>query len=195
MTQNQYQLKNTNPIFIKKNFLFSLEQKKLIWLLWNPKALVKFNLIKALDRKTNINYLQFNYLSWKIIKLILKQTKIFGIGIPSFYTIENKKKQKLNIKNWYQLKLLAKKESWFFFGIVLATKWNFLNSSILIWNVFYNEVIEKKFFLFNIRNFISQTLEVTEVSQTFFKKKKIKKKSTLYYIRNYSRSTSKLLLQ
>jgi hypothetical protein len=46
-----------------KNILFQLEQKKLNKFLENPKALVKFNLSKAFDETSNLNYLNYYYIS------------------------------------------------------------------------------------------------------------------------------------
>lgn len=48
---------------MNNNILSSLEYKKLNKLLENPKALVKFNLTKALNKYTNFNLLKFVYIS------------------------------------------------------------------------------------------------------------------------------------
>lgn len=178
---------------MNNNILSSLEYKKLNKLLENPKALVKFNLTKALNKYTNFNLLKFVYISWRIIKLILKGIKIFGVGVPSYYTFGSSKRQKLISKNPFKLKLSCKKDSRFFFGIVLS-KWNwFLNSSIIVWNVFYNEIIEKTFFIFNERNILSQNVDINVTKQIFFKKK-LKKKSTCFYLRSFPRIYSKIIL-
>jgi ribosomal protein L19 len=173
--------------------LFKLEQKKLNRLLENPKALVKFHLTKALNERWNFNYLRYFYISRKIIKLIFKKLKIFGIGIPSYYIFGSSKWQKLVSKNPYKLKLSVKKDSWFFFGIVISKKNWFLNSSLIIRNVFYNEIIEKTFFLFNERNILSQNININLTKQIFFKKR-LKKKSTLFYLRSFPWVYSKVIL-
>lgn len=180
-------------MFLKKNILFFLSQKKLIWLMWNPKATVKFNLMVALKNKYQINYFLYFYISRKFFKYILKKTKIFGIATPSFYNFSSQKKQKLSSKNLFKIKLLSWKDNRFFFGIVLKIKKRFLNSTITIRNVFYNEIIEKTFFLFNVWNTVSQSLNISEVKQNFFKKS-IKKKSNYFFLWSYPWSYSKVLL-
>jgi ribosomal protein L19 len=175
------------------NVLEYIEQKKLVWLIRNPKALVKYNLTKALNEVNQINYLYFFYCNKRLVSLILKKTKIFGIGSPSYYNLGLSKWQKSSSMTKYQLKLNSWKDSWFFFGIVLRTKWNFLNSSLIVRNVFYNEIIEKSFFLFNIRNVLSQSNNVFDTKQIFFKKT-IKKKTTLYNIRSCPRAYSKITI-
>lgn len=98
-----------------KNVLFKLEQKKLNKFLENPKALAKFNLAKAFNDKLEFNYLNYFYVSRWITWLILKEIKIFGVGVPTYYSFSSSKWQKLVSKNPYQLKLSLKKDSWFFF--------------------------------------------------------------------------------
>lgn len=180
-------------MLLNKTLVWILEQKKLVRLINNPKALVKYNLTKALNEINHTNYLYFFHCNRKIISLILKKTKIFGIGSPSYYNFGVLKWQKSSSLNKYQLKLNSWRDSWFFFGIVLKTKWNFLNSSLTVWNVFYNEVIEKSFFLFNIRNILSQSISIFDTKQIFFKKS-FKKKTTLYHIWKWPRAFSKITI-
>lgn len=176
-----------------KNILFKLEQKKLNKFLENPKALVKFNLSKAFDETSNLNYLNYYYISWRLIRLILKKTKIFGIGVPSYYALGTSKWKKLTSISPFQLKLSFKKDSWFFFGIVISKKNWFLNSSLIIWNVFYNEIIEKTFFLFNEWNVLSQDVDIKSTKQIFFKKW-LWKKSKLFFLWSFPWVYSKVLL-
>jgi len=52
----------------------------------------------------------------------------------------------------YIAKLQIKKDSRFFYGFVLSRRLNFLSSTLTLRNVFYNEIMEKTFPLFSIRN-------------------------------------------
>lgn len=180
-------------MFFKKKILNLVEQKKLNWLIWNPKALIKYNLIKAFNPFSQLNYLSNFYCNWWLINLTFTTTKLIGVGAPVYYSFGPIKWQKTNLWNQYQLKLNIWKDNWFLFGIVIKIKKKFLTTSLTIWNVFYNEIIEKTFFLFNVRNVLNQTISIPEVKQIFFKKK-IWKKTKLYFIWSYPRSYSKVVL-
>ncbi|MBP7859348.1 50S ribosomal protein L19 [Patescibacteria group bacterium] len=76
----------------------------------------------------------------------------FGLGLHGYYNLDLSKKQRLTTRNNYVSKLQIKKDSRFFYGVIIARKLNFLNSTITLRNVFYNEVMEKTFPVFSIRN-------------------------------------------
>lgn len=180
-------------MFFKKNLIELLEQKKFWWLMMNPKALNKYNLFKALNKSTKSQLFDYCLLNWWLIWQIFWSSKIIGFGTPSYYTFGLSKWQKLLNWNWYQLKLTGKKDSWFFFGVVLSV-WNwFLNSTVIVWNVFYNEIIEKTFFIFNIWNILIQPILLESVKQSFFKKWLWKKKK-LFFLRFLPRIYSKFIL-
>lgn len=180
-------------MFFKKNLIEVLEQKKFWWLILNPKALSKYNLLKASNISNKINLYEYSLINWWLLREVFWNSKILGIGTPSYYTFGLSKWQKLLNWNWYQLKLTGKKDSWFFFGIILSV-WNwFLNSTVIVRNVFYNEIIEKTFFVFNIWNILIQTISVNSVKQSFFKKR-LRKKTKLFFLRSLPRIYSKFLL-
>ena len=95
----------------------------------------------------------------------------------------------------YLQKNKVKKDSWFFFGLCLFKKNNFFNTTLTIRNVFYNEIIEKTFFLFNIRNKIVTKLFKEEFSNCPSVVKNIKKKKNFSFIWKKPRANSKFLLK
>ena len=179
--------------FYNKNFITILEQKKFRWLLLNPKALTKYNLTKALTKNSKLNLLIYPVINRWVIWQLYSNSKILGVGIPTYYTFGLSKWQKLLNKNWYQLKLAGKKDSWFFFGLVISIKNWFLNSTLIIRNVFYNEIVEKTFFVFNIRNVLIQSISLNMVKQSFFKKR-LWKKTKLFFLWKLPRIYSKFIL-
>ena len=177
----------------KKNCIEILEQKKFWWFLFNPKALTKYNLNKVLKKSSSLILLNYPIINRKLIRYSFLQSRIIGVGTPTYYTFGVSKWQKLLNNNKYQLKLSGKKDSWFFFGIVISMRNWFLNSTFIIWNVFYNEIIEKTFFLFNTWNVLIQSISVNSVKQSFFKKW-LKKKAKLFFLWKLPRIYSKFIL-
>lgn len=182
-------------MLLKKNLVEILEQKKFWWLMYNPKAFSKYNLLNALqrDNKSYLNLCEYSTVNWWVIRQIFWNSKLLGIGVPSYYTFGVSKRQKLLNWNLYQLKLTSKKDSWFFFGLVISVRNWFLNSTVLIRNVFYNEIVEKTFLIFNIWNILLQSISINLVKQSFFKKR-LRKKTKLFFLWTLPRIYSKFIL-
>jgi hypothetical protein len=146
------------------------------------------------NHKFNFNYLQYHFAAWWIFWNLFLKPKFFGLAQRAYYTLEPSKKLNLLNKNFYKLKIQLKKDTWFFYGIVISKKINFLSSSITIWNVFYNQVMEKTFQIFNIWNFLLSGLktQVLQHSLTWFIKHKWFKRK-FYFIWNYSRAVTRIV--
>lgn len=109
---------------------------------------------------------------------MVKPGTFFGLATHTYYSLELSKKQKLMKRNPYKSKLQVKKDSRFFYGLVLSRRINFLSSTITIRNVFYNQIMEKTFPLFSVRNTLVGELEqgsFTHFLATFLKNTKKKK--------------------
>lgn len=153
----------------KSSILNNLEQKKLRRFILNPKFSIKFNLQKIFGLD-NINYLLYSWVNKWLIWNIFNNSKFIGVGTPNYYTFGLSKWQRSLSKNKYNLKLTNKWDNWFFYGIVISI-WNwFLQSTLTLWNVFYNEIIEKTFFLFNIWNVLIQSISSDLLKQVALKK-------------------------
>ena len=144
--------------------LFDIEQKKLWRFISNPKFYVKFNLQKTFGID-NINYLLYFWINKWLIRNVFSGSKFLGFGTPNYYTFGLSKRQRSLNWNKYKLKLTYKKDNWFFYGIVISLRNWFLHSTVTIRNVFYNEIVEKTFFLFNIWNVLIQTISTDFLKQ------------------------------
>jgi ribosomal protein L19 len=84
-----------------------------------------------------------------------------------------------------------KRDTRYFYGLVISRKINFLSTTLKIRNVFYNEIMEKTYPIFNIRNTLVSELPLNTLTHflTIFLKNK-KKKKTFYHIRDYPRAMS-----
>lgn len=159
------------------------------------KTTIKFNFNRSFDVNLDFNYIDFPMSMWRAIRLIYKSGIFFGLGLHTYYSNEISWKQKLLNKNYYTSKLQIKKDSRYFYGLVLSRKLNFLSTTVTLRNVFYNEIMEKKYPIFSARNTLVSQLEsgtVKHFLSTFLKNKKNKK--TFYHIRNYPRALSRIVL-
>lgn len=140
---NQSRIKNT------KFILNLLSKKKINNFFLSQKFLFKMNLVNFYQPKITLNYSVYPILLNKIIRQFLRAGTIIGVGHNNYYSLEFSKKFKFDKKKLYLSKLNVKKESRFFYGICISKKNNLLNSTITLRNVYYNEIIEKSFFIFN----------------------------------------------
>lgn len=139
--------------------------------------------------------MQYSRIAWKLFRTIFTKSDFFGLGLHGYYSLEISKKQKLSTKNFYLTKLNIKKDSWFFYGLVICWRINFLSSTVTIWNVFYNEIMEKTFPIYSIRNTLVGNLQpgtFRHFLSSFLKNRKLKKK--LRSIWNYPRATCRITL-
>ena len=169
--------------------MFYIEQKKLRWLLSSEKFLPKFNLSQNFSIN-NIIYLFYFWINWILVKQSFKSSRFIGIGFSYYYTFGLSKRQLSLNWNKYKLKLINKKDSWFFYGIILSVRNWFVQSTVTIWNVFYNEIIEKTFFLFNIWNTLTQSIPL-DFFKNFSLKKNFWKRSKNFFLRKLPRLYSK----
>lgn len=132
-----------------KFLLNSLNKKKIKNLSFSNKFHFKMNLFKFYQPLIHFNYFSYPFIINKIIKDLVKPGTVVGVGHTNYYSLDFSKKNKLLNNNPYVTKLNKKKESRFFYGICIAKKNNLVNSSVHLRNVFYTEIIEKNFFLFN----------------------------------------------
>ena len=104
------------------------------------------------------------------------------------------KKTKLLNNNLYLTKLNKKKESRFFYGICISKKNNLINSSLRLRNVFYSEIIEKNFFLFNPWNSVISTINPWNLlNAQLYGGLSLKKK--WFFLRKKPRQFSKIVLK
>ncbi len=177
------------------DIIANLQNKNLKQLLGKSRAVARFNFPQTLDEKLNINYLIYPISSWRVIRSLVEPGTFFGLATHTYYTLELGKKQKLI--NWkpYLSKLQVKKDSRFFYGLVLSRRVNFLSSTVTIRNVFYNEIMEKTFPLFSVWNTLVGKLEQGTFKHflaTFLKNKKNKK--NYFHIWNYPRAFGRITL-
>lgn len=173
----------------------NLQVKKLTKVCTSIKAPLKYPFKVAFDLQLEFNYFEYPRLSWKLFRLIFTNSDFFGLGQHSYYTLEISKKHWLSTKNYYLTKLNIKKDSWFFYGLVVSWKINFLSSTITLWNVFYNEIMEKTFPIFSSRNTLVGRLKVGTFKHflsNFLWNWKYKKK--LWSVWNYPRATCRITL-
>lgn len=97
-----------------------LQNKNLKQLLGRSRAVARFNFPQTLDEKLNINYLIYPPTSQRIIRSLVKPGTFFGLATHTYYTLELGKKQKLTNRRPYLSKLQVKKDSRFFYGLVLS---------------------------------------------------------------------------
>jgi ribosomal protein L19 len=143
----------TGGIFIK------LQQKVLLWLVLSPYGAPQFHhprYSSALMHKYPHNY---PGISWWLLKLFTKPGEFMGIGFHTYYSRDFSRKRRLVHRNIYWEKLTLKQDSRFFYGLVLAWHLNFLSSTVTIWNVFHNEILERNLPLFGPRTTLFQLLE------------------------------------
>lgn len=181
--------KSTNRIKSNGSIITNLQIKNLKRLLGKSRASVRFNFPHTLDETLDINLLTYTPCSWKLIRTLVKPGTFFGLATHTYYSLELSKKQKLMKRNPYKSKLQVKKDSRFFYGLVLSRRINFLSSTLTIRNVFYNQIMEKTFPLFSVRNTLVGELEqgtFTHFLATFLKN--TKKKKNFYHIWNYPRA-------
>lgn len=177
------------------NLLCNLQVKKLIWFSDLSRASVRFQFTDALDLKLDFNYLHYPWIARWIFWLMFTKSDFFGLGLHGYYSLEISKKQKLANWNLYLSKLNIKKDSWFFYGLVISRHINFLSSTITLRNVFYNEIMEKTFPIFSTWNTLVGHLQVGSFKHflsNFLRNRKFKKK--LRSIWNYPRATCRITL-
>ncbi len=182
-------LKNSN------NLLFWLQIKKFWWLRNSARAMVKLPFLLTPRTYSFSSYLEFPLTSWKIIWQKLTSGIFFGLGLHGYYNLDLSKKQRLTTRNNYVSKLQIKKDSRFFYGVIIARKLNFLNSTITLRNVFYNEVMEKTFPVFSIRNTLVGPIlknRLRHFLSPYLWNKRYKKK--FYYLRNYPWAVNRIVL-
>jgi len=142
---------------------------------------VEFDFSQSFDKSRSFNYLEYPYITRKIIKNLIVPGKFFGLALHSYYSLELTKKMKLTKWNFYINKLQIKPDTRFFYGLIISWKLNYLSTTVTLRNVFYNEVMEKTFPLFsiwntlvgnlsdyNIKHFLSNFLRNTKNKKWFF---------------------------
>lgn len=177
------------------NTIANLQNKYLTRLLWKSRAGVKYNFPQTLDENLNLNYLTYLPCSWRIIRSLVQPGTFFGLATHTYYSLELSKKQKLMKWNHYLAKLQVKKDSRFFYGLVLSRRVNFLSTTVTLRNVFYNQIMEKTYPIFSIWNTLVGTLQKGTYKHflaTFLKNRK--KKKNFYHIRNYPRAFGRITL-
>lgn len=175
--------------------LEAIQHKKVVWLWTSAWSHIKWNLSKTFFKKLDFNLFDFPLVTWILIKKIYHTGIFFGLGVHSYYSLDFSKKIKLTTKNFHKLKLSTKKDSWFFYGLVISWHLNFLSSTIKIWNVFYNQIIEKTFPLFSIRNTLVDEINSKRLEHflTLFLKNKWDKKK-FFSLRNHPWMVSRIIL-
>lgn len=165
------------------------------WTRNSTRAEIKWNLNRSFDKTIDYNLFDYPNSTWRVIKLIYKPGIFFGLGTHGYYSLDVSKKQKLTTKNFHKLKLNIKKDSRFFFGLVISRHLNFLSSTFKIWNVIYNEIIEKTFPIFSMRNTLVSELQNNWIKHflSFFLKRKWNKKR-FFSIWNHPRMVSRITL-
>lgn len=180
---------------ISSNVLVKLQNKKLARMALTEPSKVEFDFTKAKDRFWNFNYLDYPFATRRVIKKLIVPGKFYGLALHSYYSLELSRKVKLTNWNFYVTKLQVKPDTRFFYGLVISWKLNYLSTTITIWNVFYNEIMEKTFPLFNVWNTLVSDLSsfwVKHFLSTFLRNVKNKKK--FFDIWNHPRSTSRVTL-
>ena len=178
-----------------KNLLFLIQSKRLRRFRTSTKAAIKIDFTASFDKILNYNYIDFPPAARWIVWIIFTAGGFFGLGIHGYYSIDLSKKQRLASKNNYLSKLHLKKDSWFFYGVLMTRKLNFLNSTITLRNVFYNEIMEKTFPIFSIWNSLLGALPALSIQHflsPYLRNKRYKKK--FFYLRNYPRAVSRIVL-
>lgn len=177
------------------NLLKKLQVKKFTRIWNSKKSEIKYLFLWTFQKKNNNLYLNIPSLIQRILKQYIKPGIFFGLGVRGYYTLDTSKKVWWTIKNKYKIKLQVKKDSWFFYGLVIAWKLNFLSSTITLWNVFYNEIMEKTFPLFSIRNTLVGEIKSSNLKHFFsiYLKNKWEKKK-FFYVWNYPRAVNKIIL-
>lgn len=173
----------------------NLQVKKLTRVCTSVKAPLKYPFKSAFDSILDINYFEYSRLSRWLFRIIFSKSDFFGLGQHSYYTLDISRKQRLSTKNFYLTKLNIKKDSWFFYGLVVSRKINFLSSTVTLWNVFYNEIMEKTFPIFSIWNTLVGHLKVGTFKHflsNFLRNWKYKKK--LWAVWNYPRAICRITL-
>ena len=180
----------------KPNILFHLQVKKFHRLRQLPKFDVKFNFSRSYNRKLYLDYLDYPVVILWIFWTIFKTGIFFGLGVHGYYTLDLSKKQKFGGRADYFSKLQIKKDSRFFYGVVLTRHLNFLSSTLKIRNVFYNEIMEKTLPLFSIRNTLVSELPRAGVKHFLAPYiSRIKKWKKFFYLWNYPRAECKITLK
>lgn len=171
--------------------LVDLQNKKLIHYTTAPKADIKYNFKRSNWQKLDINFLNYPPVARWAIKTLCRPGCFFGLATHTYYTNEISKKFYPVRKKWYLSKAELKRDTRYFYGLVISRKINFLSTTVKIRNVFYNEIMEKTYPIFNIRNTLVSELSVKSLTHflTIFLKNK-KKKKTFFHIRNYPRAMS-----
>lgn len=189
-------MRNLNNYYkISSNTLVKLQNKWLSRLDLFESNRVEFDFSWSLDKFRNLNYLEYPPATRKIIKNLITPGRFFGLALHSYYSLELSKKMKLTKWNFYISKLQVKPDTRFFYGLIISWKLNYLSTTVTLWNVFYNEVMEKTFPLFNIWNTLVSDLSgfhVKHFLSTFLRNTKNKKR--FFNIRNHPRATSWITL-
>lgn len=187
--------------FIKSNYktspnvLVKLQSKRLAKMNLTSPMKVEFDFMKAADKVWNFNYLDYPFATRRIIKKLIIPGKFYGLALHSYYSLELSRKTKLINWNFYTTKLQVKPDTRFFYGLIISWKLNYLATTITIWNVFYNEIMEKTFPLFSVRNTLVSDLSsfwIKHFLSTFLRN--IKNKKKFFNIWNHPRSTSRVTL-
>ena len=134
------------------NILVQLQVKWLLQFWDGSRAELRYNFNAAQPHTAEINYIDYSETCWWSIWSIFKPGLFFGLGLASFYSLDLTWKKKFIGGNSYWFKSDVKWDIWFFYGILVRRHLNLLNGSITIRNVFYNELMEKTFSIFNIWN-------------------------------------------
>lgn len=184
-----------NKVIKQTKFLLDLiSKKKLKKLLFLPKFSAKMGLFKFYQPAVKGNYVNYSFLINRIFKALFVSGSIIGIGHTNYYSLDFSKKNKSLSKKKYLNKLNVKKESWFFYGICISKKNKMLASTVKLWNVYYNEIIEKTFLLFNPRNSVLETLKPTLlINASKYDGHSLKKK--WFFLRKKPRQYSKITLR
>lgn len=188
-------MKTTNSFRQLSSILEVIQHKKVIRLWSSAWSNIKWNLSKTFLWKFDFNLFDYPLITRFLIKKIYQAGIFFGLGVHTYYSLDFSKKIKLTTKNFHKLKLNSKKDSWFFYGLAISWHLNFLSSTIKIWNVFYNQIIEKTFPLFSIRNTLVGEINSKRLEHflTFLLKNKWQKKN-FFSLRNHPRMISRITL-
>lgn len=175
--------------------LEAIQHKKVIRLWTSARSHIKWNLTNCFIWKIDFNLFDYPLVTRWLIKEFYFPGIFFGLGVHSYYSFDFSKKFKLTTKNFHKLKLNIKKDSWFFYGLAISWRLNFLSSTIKIWNVFYNQIIEKTFPIFSIRNTLVGEINSKRLEHflTFFLKNKWWKKK-FFSLWNHPRMISWIVL-
>lgn len=156
--------------FKNKNIIQLLQLKKFNEQLENDIYSSKFKFKFFFDNIYECNYISYNIITRRIFWHFYKSGNFIGINFMSHYQLDLSKRTWSLQKNLFMLKILSKKDSRFYYGLCVAKKNNFLASTALIWNVFYNEIIEKWLFLFSDRNESISQISFYSINQIIFSK-------------------------